>query len=86
MLNVYRRYRNLVETFHIVSECNTAVYFSWCLVQELAQSVQLFWRLVTFGFAPSNSLTDLDLQLLTETEPDQARHSFIQYKHDLFFG
>ncbi len=72
-------YRKLVETFHVVSECNTAIYFSWCLVQVFAQSVQLFWPLVTFGVAPSNSLTDFDLQRLTETEQDQTRHSFIQY-------
>jgi len=29
-------YRKLVETFHVVSESNTAIYFSWCLIQALA--------------------------------------------------
>jgi hypothetical protein len=72
------RYCKLVETFHVVSEFNTDVYFSWCLTQALAQPVQLFWPLVTFSIASSDSLTDLDLQLLTETEQDQMRHSFIQ--------
>ncbi len=77
--NTNHLYCKLVETFHVVSECNTAVYFSWCSVQALAQSVQLFWPLVTFGIANSDNLTDLDLQLFTETEQDQTRHSFIQY-------
>jgi hypothetical protein len=54
-------YRKLVETFHIVSKCNTAVYFSWCLAQVLAQPVQLFWLLVTFNVTSGNSLTDSDL-------------------------
>jgi len=71
-------YRKLVETFHGVSECNTAVCFSWCLVQALAQPVQLFWSLVTFGVASGNSLTDSDLQLFIETEQDRTRHTFIQ--------
>ncbi len=55
-----------------------AIYFSWSLIQALAQPVQLFWPLVTFGVASSNSLTDSDLQLLIETEQDLTRHSFIQ--------
>jgi len=37
-------YRNLVETFHVVSECKTAVYFRWCLVQALAQQYSSFDR------------------------------------------
>jgi len=36
------------------------------------------WSLVTLGVASSDSLTDLDLQLLIETEQDWMRHSFIQ--------
>jgi len=63
-------YRKLVETFHFGNECNTAVYFSWCLIQVLAQPVQLFWPLVTFSIASGNSLTYLDLQLFIETEQD----------------
>ncbi len=70
----------LVETFHVVGECKTAVYFCWFLIHALAQPVQLFWPLVTFGVASSNSLTDSDLQRLTETEKYETRHSFIQYK------
>ncbi len=38
------QYRKLVETSHFVSKCNTAIYFSWCLIQALAQPVQLFWH------------------------------------------
>jgi len=72
-------YRKLVETFHIVSECITAIYFSWCLIQALAQPVQLFWLLVTFSIASGNCLTDSDLQLFIETEQDQRRHTFIKY-------
>jgi len=64
------KYHKLVETFHIVSECNTAVYFSWLLIQALAQPVQLFWPLVTFSVASGDSLTDSDLQLFIETERD----------------
>ncbi len=56
-----------------VSECNTAVYFSWCLIQALAQPVQLFWPLVTFSVASGNSLTDSDLQLFIETEITQLQ-------------
>jgi len=68
-----------VETFHVVSECKTEVYFSWSLIQALlAQPGQLFAPLVTFGVASSDSLTDSDLQLLIEAEQDQTRHSFIQ--------
>jgi len=26
--SIYEWYRKLVETFHVVSECNTAIYFS----------------------------------------------------------
>jgi len=72
-------YCKLVETFHIVCECNTAIYFSWCLIQALAQPAQLFWQLVTFSVASGNSLTDSDLQLFIETEQDRTRHTFIQY-------
>jgi len=72
-------YHKLVETFHVVCECKTAVYFSWCWIHTLAQLVQLFWQLVTFGVASSDSLTDSELQLLIETEQDWTRHSFIQY-------
>jgi len=35
-------YRKLVETFHFVSECKTAVYFSRCLVQAFAQQYNCF--------------------------------------------
>ncbi len=73
-----------METFHVVSECNTAVYFSWSLIQALAQPVQLFWPLVTFGVTSGNSLTDSELQLFIETEKDQTRYLFIQYW--LYFG
>jgi len=72
-------YRKLVDTFHVASECNTAVYFSWCLIQAFAQPVQLFWPLVTFSVASRDSLTDSDLQLFIETEQDRTRHMFIQY-------
>jgi len=72
-------YCKLVETFHVVSECKTAVYFNWSLIHVIAQPVQLFWPLVTFSVASSNSLTDSDLQPLTNTEQDLRRHSFIQY-------
>jgi len=69
----------LVRYFQIVSECKTVVYFSWSLTLSLAQPVQLFWRLVTFGITSNDSLTDSDLQMLTETDQEQRRHSFIQY-------
>ncbi len=72
-------YHKLVETFHVVSECNTAIYFSWCLIQALVQPVQLFWPLVTFSVASGDSLTDSDLQLFVETEQDGTRHSFKKY-------
>ncbi len=57
-----------METFHVASEWNSAIYFSWCLAQAFAQSVQLFWPLVTFSVASGDSLTDSDLQLLIETK------------------
>jgi len=68
-----------VEIFHVVSECNAAVYFSWCLIQTLAQPVQLFWLLVTFSVPSGDSLTDSDLQQLIETEQDCKLdiHSYI---------
>jgi hypothetical protein len=71
-------YRKLVETFHIVSEYKTAIYFSWSLIQALAQPVQLFdcWSLLSV--AHPNSWTDLDLHLFIETEQDQTRLSFMQ--------
>ncbi len=69
-------YRKLVEIFHIVSECNTTIYFSWCLIQAIAQPVQLFWLLVTFGIASGDSLTDSDLQLFIETEQDWTRQLY----------
>ena len=77
-----------METFHVVSECNTAVYFSWCLIQALAlaQSVQLFWPLVTFSVASGYSLTDSDLQLFIETEQDQTRLTFKQYHSPPLWG
>jgi len=67
------------ETFHVASECNTAIYFCWCLIQAFAQPVQLFWPLVTFSVASYNSLIDSDLQLFIETEQDRTRLTFIQY-------
>jgi len=67
-----------VETSYVASECKTAVYFSWSLIQALAQPVQLFWPLVTFSITSGDSSTDSDLQLFIETEQDRTRHSFIQ--------
>jgi len=58
-------YCKLEETFHVVSECKTAFYFSWSLMQVLSQSVQLFWPLVTFSVASSNSLTGSLLEIHT---------------------
>ena len=49
----------------------------------LAQEYGCFDRWFMIGVASSNSLTDLDLQLLIETEQDQMRQSFIQYKYGL---
>jgi len=72
-----------VETFHVASECNTAVYYCWCVIQAFAQPVQLFWLLVTFSVASHNSLTDSDLQLFIETEQDRTRHIFIQYLSEI---
>ncbi len=46
-------YCKLVETFNVVSECKTAVNYSWCWIHIFAQPVQLFWPLVTFGIASS---------------------------------
>ncbi len=71
--SILSQYHKLVETFHVVSECNTAFYFSWCLIQAHAQPVQLFWPLVTFSVASGNCLTDSDLQLFIETEQDRTR-------------
>jgi hypothetical protein len=31
---LYSKYRKLVETFHVVSECKTVVYFGWWLVLQ----------------------------------------------------
>ncbi len=78
LTNKLKMYCKLVETFHIVNECKTAAYFSWSLIQALAQPVQLFWPLVTVDVTSSDSWTDSDLQLLIETEQDKTRHSFIQ--------
>jgi len=79
-------YCKLVETFHVVSECKIAIYFSWFLIQALAQPVQLFLLLVTFSVASIDSLTDSDSdwQLFIETEQDQTRHSLHLYNiHDV---
>jgi hypothetical protein len=70
----YTVYGKLVETFHVVSECNTAIYFSWCLIEALVQPVQLFWPLVTFSVNSGDSLTDSALQIFIETEQDRTRH------------
>jgi len=60
LLSCSHHLKNITCKKHVVSECNTAVYFSWCLTQALAQPVQLFWPLVTFSVASGNSLTDSD--------------------------
>jgi len=73
-------YSKLVETFHVASECNTAVYFSWSLIQAFAQPVQLFWLLVTFRVASCNSLTDSDLQLFIKTEQFKTKFSLFRDK------
>jgi len=66
-----------VETFHVVSECKTAVYFSWSNsgVCPTNTAVLTFF---TFGVESFDSLTNSDLKLLIETEQDGTRHSFIQ--------
>jgi len=67
---------------------NLNIYFSWCLIQALAQpAVQLFRTLVTFSVASSDSLADSDLQLFIETEQDWTRLTFIQYvEEQMGFG
>jgi len=67
-------YHKLVETFHVVSECKTAIYFSWSAIHALAKPVQLFWPLVTFGVASSNSLTDSDFTTVIRdsTRPNET--------------
>jgi len=67
-----------VETFHVVSECNSAVYFSWCACPTSTAVLTVGWPLVNFSVASGNSLTDADFQLFIETEQDGTRHSFIQ--------
>ncbi len=62
----------VVETFHVVSECKTVIYFSWCWIQALAQPVQLFWPLVTFGVTSCDSLT-IDRLRLTTINRDRKR-------------
>jgi len=69
-----------VETFHVVNECKTPIYFHWCLVHALAQQYSCFDYCFIIGVAFSNSFTNSDLQLLIETEQDQMRQSFIQYR------
>jgi len=42
-----------VETFHVVSECNTAVYFSWCLIQAenvISKTYKLYKKII--GICP----------------------------------
>jgi len=62
----------------VFSECNTAIFFQLIFHTCACTTIQLFRPLVTFGVTSSDSLTDSDLQLLSETEQDQMRHSFIQ--------
>ncbi len=79
IVNWWRPFTFLVEIFHVISECKTAVYFSWSLTQVLAQPVQLFNRWSLHSIASCDSWTDSDLQLFIETEQDQTKLSFIQY-------
>jgi len=63
-----------VETFHVVSECNTARLFLLMFNTDACPTSTAVLTVGHFSVASSNSLTDLDLQLLIETEPDQTRH------------
>ncbi len=64
-------YRKLVETFHIASECNPGVHFSWCFSQVLVQPVELFCPLVTFSFATAwQTQTNNYSQRQNKTEQD----------------
>jgi hypothetical protein len=68
----------LVETFHVFSECRTAVYFNWWLSLQFGQPRWLWlwlWQLSScrFIFRQSESL-----HLATETEQDHMRLSLLQ--------
>jgi len=68
----------IIETFHVVSECKTAVYFSWCLIHSHAQQYNCFNHWFMIGVASSDSFPESDLQFLIETEQDQTRQPFKQ--------
>ncbi len=71
IISVLDSYRKLVRYFHIVSECMTVIYFSWSLILSLAEPVQLFWPLVTFGFGVASR--QLDRLWLTTVNRDRSR-------------
>ncbi len=71
----YFKYCKLVEAFHNVNECKTAVYFGWWLPLQFMRPDD-FDRL-PFGVASLQ--TDWELHLATETEQDCTRLSVLQY-------
>ncbi len=70
-------YCKLVETFHVVSECKTAIYFSWSLIQALPNQYNCFdcWSLL----ASSNSLTDS--QVCINKDRTRQNETFIYTIH-----
>jgi len=70
-------YRKFVETFHVVSECKTALFSVDLCYTRLATSTAVLTIGDNIGVASSDSLTDSDLQLLTEREQDRPNETFI---------
>jgi len=60
-----------VNTFHVVSECKTAVYFSQCLIQALAQ--QIHTAVLTIGINIASPVTTADRLRLTTIDIDRTR-------------
>jgi len=75
-------YRKLVETFHVVSECKTAVYFRrWAGPYS---TIQLFWPLELFSDTSWDRWTDSDATVIYRDRTwSETRHSFIQYSNKL---
>jgi hypothetical protein len=63
-----------VETFHIVSECKTAIYFSRCLVQGLLNNTAV----LTIGTNTASLLTTAARLRLTTNNRDRTRQQDIQ--------
>ncbi len=60
-----------MNTFHVVSECKTAIYFSQCLIQALAQ--QIHTAVLTIGINIASPVATADRLRHATINIDRAR-------------